>query len=659
MKPISYGKALCFALSPLMLSLSQAQSLPQQPPIIVTGNALRDADLTRPASVVNEDSLRLRAASSLGEALDGVSGVTSTYFGPVASRPNIRGQDGDRIRILNNSGASFDVSSLSFDHAVPVNPLALERIEVLRGPSTLLYGGAAIGGVINLIDRRLPRFDNNSVDGSVFRKVLNGASADRSINSAVSADIQNKGLAWHVDASTFNRKAMAVPVELPCEKTGELVLAKRMCNSQAKGSDFGLGGSLKLNNGYVGLSLSQFKSNYGSPAEDLVTLDMKSQRAAMEGTHKVDQTRGLQSVTWQIGRSIYKHTEFEGEEVGTVFKSKGVEARIEARYRVSENSQVLVGAQIENGRLEAIGEEAFLPPSTTKAIGAFVVQSWSQPWGKLNAGLRFDRVNVRSLDQEQVVERQFSPLNISFGAIVKMNKEWQATANINSGQRAPKDYELLANGPHVATNAFEIGDANLSKERHRSIEFGVRFKTPSQNVNLSAHSTTFKNYIALIQHPGLESDELPVFQYLAVPARFNGFEIEWTGQINNQWQLKMNADKTRATNRQSGQALPRIAPLRVGGALQWQPSEHWEFDLTAQYTAKPNDANSISSSYVMTGVSAQWNQKFGPAQLNFFVKVDNLTNRLAYSSTSILTQTEPGRVPLPGRNMQAGVQLQF
>jgi iron complex outermembrane recepter protein len=684
MTPTTLGKAFGFALSPLMFSLSMAQTTTSQPStsntnasanpsgsntqasVVVTDNPFRDADLAQPAILVSEQELRRRAASSLGETLNNLPGVNSTYFGPIASRPTIRGQDGDRIKVLNNSGSSFDVSALSFDHAVPVNPLALERVEVLRGPASLMYGGNAIGGVVNLIDRRLPRFGSGSSatanQGLKLSAEIGFGSVDRFRSAGTSLDMRQGNFAWHIDASQQQQRETSVPIVLECTRDGETTQAKKICNSQSKASDVGLGASVKIGDGYIGTSLSQYKTTYGSPSEDEVSIDMRSRRFALEGMHRVSQSLGIQSIQWQMGHTNYRHQELEGSELGTLFSNRGTDARVELRYKLLPNSQGVVGIQTEHSNFEAVGEEAFLPPSKTRSAGVFVVQDWSQAWGRLSAGLRFDRVRVQSTDEGATVSRQFSPLNLSLGGVFKLNPNWQATSNVSAGQRAPKDYELFANGPHIATGAYEIGDPMLKIEKYRSIDLGLRYKDQINTVTGNLYTTRFSNYIGLLAQPEVELDELPVYAYVSHRAAFTGFEIEWTSQITKQLQIKSFVDSTKATNLETKQALPRIAPLRFGASAVWSPTEQLTLDFGVNRFAKQSrvpEGELVTTGATLFNAAAQWSQRLGGLDLIALVKVDNLTNRLAYSASSILSQTAPGRVPLPGRNVQLKLKVNF
>jgi iron complex outermembrane recepter protein len=666
MKLTAFSKACCFALSPFTLSLGLAQSradnLTTLQPVVVTGNPLRDTDLAQPIISIGDRELRRRSSSSLGETLDGLPGVSSTYFGPISSRPIVRGQSGDRIKLLSNAGPSFDVSALSFDHAVPVNSLSLERVEVLRGPASLLYGGNAIGGVVNLIDRRLPRFESSLANGLKLGAELGLASADKLRSAAASIDVQQSLLAWHFDVSKERRRETRIPMTRTCTRAEVTIEAKKICNSQAESSDFGLGASVKLNNGFVGGSFSQYKTIYGSPAEDEVSIDMRSRRFSFEGLHRFEKQQGLQSIKWQINRGNYQHQELEGSEVGTTFTNRGTDARLELTYRASPEFAGVLGFQAENGKFSAIGEEAFLPPSKTRSVGAFVLQDWRQPWGKLSAGLRVDRVKVNSLDDLDTSTKQFTPVNLSLGGVYKLNPQWQVTANASAGQRAPKDFELFANGPHVATNTFEIGDSTLALEKYRSVDVGIKFNHAVHRVGANVHLTRFSNYIGLERQGTDPIDGLPVYAYVSHRAAFRGFEVTWDANLSDAWQIKTFADRTIATNLQTNQALPRIAPLRVGASIEWTPTSEWTLDFGVNRSSAQNrvpEAEAVVKGSTLINAAAQWSRKVGQTQVSALFKVDNLSNRLAYSASSILTQTAPGRVPLPGRNVQLKLKLEY
>ena len=339
-------------------------------PVTITGNPLGTSDLIVPAAAYSGAALLLRSQSTLGETLDGTPGVSSTYFGPNASRPIIRGLDGDRIRILQNSGASIDASGLSYDHAVPSDPISMERIEVLRGPGALLYGGSAVGGVVNVIDNRIPREALFDAKGGVTGKADIGlATGNSEKGGGLLLETGTDRYALHADVFKRSTGDVSVPIQLPCTRTGSPSLANKICKSAARTNGGAVGGSVFFNQGYLGASASTYRSDYGTVAEDEVSIRMKSSRYALEG-----ELRGLkgplQSIKGQLSRTVYEHTEFDAGAPGTVFKSAGNDLRLEARHAKLGPLEGVVGLQLENSRFSADGTEAFAPYSSTRQPGA-------------------------------------------------------------------------------------------------------------------------------------------------------------------------------------------------------------------------------------------------------------------------------------------------
>ena len=653
--------------------------------VTITGNPLGATDLISPATVYSGQGLLLRSQSTLGETLDGTPGVSSTYFGPNASRPVIRGLDGDRIRILQNSGASLDASGLSFDHAVPSDPISMERIEVLRGPGALLYGGNAVGGVVNVIDNRIPREALFDAKGGVAGKLDFGISSGKAEKRAgLLLETGTDRYALHVDVFGRQTEDVSVPIDLACTKATSPAVQRKICNSAATASGGALGGSVFFNQGYVGLSVSDFRTNYGTVAEDEVTIDMRTRRYALEG-----EIRGLggllQSVKAQASRTDYTHTEFGGSETGTVFKNNGSDLRVQARHAKFGALDGVVGVQLDESQFSADGAEAFAPYSSTRQSALFAHEELSTSWGKLSFGARVESVNVESKGNPQVARftpasRSFNPTSYALGALWNVASQWQLTGNLSYSERAPKDYELFADGPHVATNAYEVGNASFSKEQSTNLDIGVKWARGANNLGISAFVNQFNNYIAL-DATGLLRDSdgngdnislesggaagiLPEFAYSQVGARFTGLEASGNIRLLEGRQtldLALSADLVRATNTTTGQNLPRIAPARVGAALAWSQGA-WGAGFAINHVAAQNDVapgQPTTAAYTLLNASLRYQQKMGASTLLWFAKIDNLSDVLAYSTTSILTQTAPGKAPLPGRSLKLGLQASF
>lgn len=658
--------AVCLLLGGLSAH-AQTTPEPSLAPVIVTGNPLGSDELIAPADQLAGQDLLLRAKSTLGETLDAMPGVSSTYFGPNASRPVIRGLDGDRIRILNNGSASHDASSLSYDHAVPLDPLLVERVEVLRGPGVLQYGGSAVGGVVNVIDNRIHRERLFGAEGGVVGKAdLGLASGNREQSGSVALDAGNQRYGLHVDVMSRNTRDVEVPVALDCTRGGVTRTAKRICNSASETWGGALGGSLLFDRGYLGASLSTYDTHYGTVAEDEVGIRMRSSRLALEGEVR-ELNSALQSLKFQFNRTDYRHTEFEAEAPGTQFKTLGNDLRLQARHARLGALDGVVGLQFEDSEFSADGSEAYAPHSRTRSSAVFAHEELGLSWGKLSAGARLEAVQVESFGSPTEARftpatRSFNPGSYALGALWKVAPAWQLTGNLSWNERAPKDYELFADGQHVATNAYEIGNANLAKERSTNVDVGLAWQRGAHRARLQLFQHRFSNYISL-EGTDLSADP-PRYTYTQVQARFTGAELSGNIRLldgGHKLDLGLRADSVRADNTSTGQPLPRIAPLRLGATLLWS-SGPWGARLGVDQNAAQDrvpDGQRATGGYTLWNAALTYRAKAGKSNLLWYARLDNIGDTRAYSATSILTQTAAGKAPLPGRSLKAGVQIVF
>ncbi len=649
-----FSRSLLAAVCSLVAAPVFAQSAAANE-IIVTGNPLgRDI---APASVgsLGSAELRERGQASLGETLSGLPGVSSTWFGPQASRPIVRGLDGDRVRLLGNSSASQDVSALSYDHAVPTDVLTADRVEVLRGPAALLYGGSAMGGVVNVLDNRIPR---EAITGVQGRLQLQGASGNRESSGAALLETGDGTQAWHVDAFERRSGDERVPNAL-----GRIPNSDSTTRGGAIGmSHFGEGARL-------GLSASTWRSDYGTVAEDQTRIGMRSDRLALEGEWRAP-FAGWQSLKLQAGTSDYSHTEFEAGVPGTVFGKRAQDLRLQARHQALGPLEGVVGLQWESGRFKADGQEAYVPYSRTRSLAVFALEEWRTGWGQLQAGARVEQVAVRS-DGSPVAsdfvlgERRFNPASFSLGGHYRLAGDWLARGQLAHSERAPSDAELFANGPHLATHTWETGNASLGLEKSNSIEFSLERRSDQHPMKFSVYDSRFANFIGLLGTGLAKGDEaLPEYAYAGVRARLRGWEASGQSRV---WQgagtldLHWRADQVLADNQSTGEPLPRIAPWRLGSTLvlgQQPWSLRLGLDRYGEQSRVPDGQLPVAG-YTLWHAAATWRVKTGPSTLTWYARLDNASDRLAYSASSILTQTAPGRVPLPGRSLRLGVQADF
>ena len=666
--------------------------------VTITARSLENTGLLVPAQQLSGAALTQRLGSTLGETLDNLPGIANSSFGPNVGRPTIRGMDGDRIRILQNSGANMDVSGLSFDHAVPMDPLTTERIEILRGPATLLYGGSAIGGVVNVIDNRIARERAFDAKGGVMGKAevrAGGAANERSTGAMVETGTDK--FAIHVDAFDRRTQNLKVPKNMSCESG---VNSVKVCNSASNTKGGAVGGTLLFDRGYLGLSTSEYKSTYGTVAEEYVTIGMVRRHHALEGKLR-DVGEWFQDVKFQGGYTHYTHTEYDANVAGTVFNNSGLDSRIEARQRsvsLGNGLQLegMLGFQRENNNLGTSGDEKFIPSSRTQSTALFTYQALKTSWGQWSAGARTERVSVQSLEDIastttpistiSAQTKTFNPVSFALGVMRnlrtgEMQEGWQITSNLSASQRAPKDYELFANGAHAATGTFEVGSPNNTLEKATQLDVGGEWKKGVHKFGLTAFTSNFSNYISLQASSATPSaDDGPFYNFQGVRARFMGLESHAKlrmvgGQqalLSNDAQhgavdLELRGDMVRADDLTNGRPMPRIAPMRLGADALWSKNAwgaRFGFMHAGAQNRMPYYSNVTpvtTAAYTLWNAGLNYHAHSGPTHWMFFAKIDNLTNKLAYSSTSSLTQTMSSSLapPLAGRSLKLGLQASF
>lgn len=648
-----------------LLSLALGSARAQVPTVVVTGNPLR-SDAAAPASVLAGDALARARAGTLGDTLGGLPGVAGSGFGPQSSRPVIRGLDGDRIRLLDNGGGTVDASSLSFDHAPALDPLVVERFEVLRGPAALLYGGNATGGVVNAIDNRIPRDALGRIGGRAELR-LGGAARERARAAVVEGGAG--GINWHADVAARASDDLRVP-------------GGRVANSAGDSRAGALGISWADADGYVGAAIDGYRNDYGVVVEPDVTIAMRRDRLTLAGDRRLGGTL-VERVEFQASGTRYRHQELEGAEVGTTFASRGQEIRLQAQHAAhtlgAGTLRGVVGVQAERLDFSALGDEAFVPDTHTRSQALFVLEEWRLPAFALSAGARIERVRVASDGDASggaeprfgaPSERRFSPASASLGVSWPLAPQLTLSANLGATERAPTYYELYANGVHVATGVFEIGDAALRSERSTHAELGLQWRGAQSLLKAQVFATRFARYIALdatgrsvdvIDDEGA-TESFPEFAFRAVPARLTGFEVEArTRLVQAPWALELSSvlDAVRASNRASGEPLPRIPPLRLRVGIDATQGP-WSVGLALRHQARQSrlPATDVPTrGATLVDASLSWRQRWAAADALVFLRLDNLGDRLAYNAAALRVARELS--PLPGRSATLGLRVSW
>ncbi len=631
------------------------------PTVAVTGNPLGlDADqLIVPVTVLNGRELSLKRESTLGETLNGIPGVSSTSFGPNASRPVIRGLDAERVRIMQNGVGVVDASSLSFDHAVSVDPLVIEQVDVIRGPAALLYGGSAVGGVVNAVDHRIPTEKLEGITGRTEARL--GGPANES-NMAGVVDVGNGQIAIHADAYARKSNDLTIPGFAVSNRKalvdGTLQTNNGTLRNSSATSDGGaLGASLTFDNGYLGASYSGFNSNYGTVAEQNVRIDMKSQRwdIASEFT---DLGSIVNRVKFRLAHTDYQHQEIDAGIVGTTFKNSGIEGSLEAGHAKIGNMSGVVGLQFQNTTFAALGEEAFVPSTNSQSKALYVYEELPIEQFKFSLGGRTEYTTVDAgawAKNPSAQNASFNPTSYALGGLYAFTLNWTLASNISHNERAPSYFELYANGAHLATGQYELGNSSFSKERSNGIDAQIRWKDGKNSFSAGPYYTRFSSFIGLLETGNLQAG-LPEAKFTALPASFKGFEAEGKFNLHDNLDLKLTGDYVRATNLNSGEALPRIAPLRLGAGLQYQKNSLGARLNVLHAFAQERIASNELATNGYTNLSALVTYKL-PTKVNIelFAKANNLLNQDIRDSASFLKDI----APQGARSVMIGLRSDF
>ena len=661
--------ALCGPASVWAQAGADAPVVAELPTIEVRGQAgAAGAD----ATVLSGPRLQRQLAPSLGATLDGWPGVASAGFGPAVGRPVVRGQDGSRVAILSNGSDSIDASALSPDHAVPIEPLTLERVELLRGPEALRYSSHAVGGVINTVDGRIPR---ERLDGTTGALDLRAGGADLQRAAAATVEAGSGDWAWHADVFSRDSDDLRTPRH-EVRLDGGAAERDRVDNSSSRTQGGAVGGTWFGERGWLGASVDGQQQVYGSVAEEDVRIRMRRNAARLAGEWRLDSA--LQAVRGELQYTDYRHVEWEAEVPGTTFTHAGGRARLELDHAPLPAWGGLSGTwglQGGDARFAALGEEAFLPRTRTQSLAAFALERWRTGAVAWSAALRGEHTRVASEGDAAdasanrfgpAQERRFDTVSAALGLVADVARGWQVEARLAHTERAPSYDQLYANGVHVATGSVEVGDAGLGVERGAQGDAAVVWQAAGWRARLGGFLSSFDRYISLQRDAALDVVDngrtLPGYRFRAGPARLWGSEAElshnWTA-AGRKWTAELRADVVRAVDRDSGEPLPRIAPARLAAGLgtDWAG---WTWRLDVRHAARQgrvSEDDQPTPGYTVADVSASRTLRWSGVQGRLFIKLENLGDALAYSATALPTVRE--LTPAAGRALSAGLRLPF
>lgn len=637
----------------------------------VIAHPLSGEGLSQAAEVLDGEELLRAAQGTIGATLANQPGIHASSFGQASSRPIVHGLGGARVRVMEDRIDALDASVTSPDHAVTVDAFMADRIEVLKGPASLLYGSGAIGGVVDVHTGRIPhRVPPRPLQGRVELRAADNA--DR-LNGALRLDGGAGAVAWHLDA--FAREAD--PYTIPGFAAAERVRGMEhgdavdepfgvVPGSQFESAGAALGGSYLFGRGFVGLALARIESEYGLPgghAEDedgTPLLEMEQTRLDLEAA-MADPFAVFDNVNFRVGINDYEHREIEPEgEIATTVTNEAFEVRVEASHGEGADWRGTMGLQLGGREFSALGEEAFVPPVESSSVGLFWVGERGFERFDLETGARLE---FAEHDPAVGRSRNFTAYGVSLGLVAPFENGWQLGVHGDYSARAPVAEELYSDGPHLATRTFERGDAGLGVERAFNLSATLQYSDAAFEWMTTLYRTAFDDFI-YGQFTGAMSEGLPVAAFTQRDATFAGLDMEaavtvaaWTG---GRARVRGLFDAVVAALEVDGNDnLPRIPPTRFGAGLALEfgrTSAALDYTyVSAVHTSDTAPLELPTSSYNDLRLHLGTTMAFGAGSLEIFLAGRNLTDDEQRAHTSFIKDF----VPLPGRTIEAGLRLTF
>ncbi|MBP7451934.1 MAG: TonB-dependent receptor [Ottowia sp.] len=649
--------------------------------ISASGLNRSSTDMAAPVSVMEGDDLVQRRGATLGETLEGEPGIRGSHFGAGASRPVIRGMDGPRVQVLSDGSEVQDASSVSPDHAVASEPLLARQIEVLRGPSALIHGGGAVGGVVNVLDNKIPTAaPAKGLEGSAELRANSGA---RGVLGAAQVTVGSGPLVLHAEGVGRNDRDYRVGSGWDD--------GRRVDGSFNRTHTGSLGLSWVGSRSYLGAAYTEQRARYGLPGHDhdiedchphgshlhcgghddhdhgdhdeedghdhahehgVPVVDLRSRRWDVRGELRQPFT-GFEALRLRMGITDYQHDEREGDEVATTFLNKAWDARVELEHKPIGKLRGVFGLHTSNRRFSALGEEAYVEPTRTRRTSLFWLETLTWNDWRFEGALRHERQQARAVDSG--VERKHNGTSASIGAVWRFQPGYQLSANFTHARRMPTAEELYARGLHMATRTYEVGNNQLSAERSSNLDVGLRKTQGDLTFGVNAYHNRIGGYIY-----GRTLDELDGVQLLAYTqqsARFTGLEGHIRQRLTRNLGVTLWGDAVHA-RLADGSRLPRIAPARVGVRLDasWQRWEGMVEWVQTRGARKVAEYETPTAGYGMLNLGVSYRKPMADgSNWLFYVRGTNLTDKLAYSHVSFIK----AQAPLMGRSIAVGARYSF
>lgn len=657
--------AIVASLPLAALAQTEAQTLA---PVVVSAtpfSASEDAQILTPAKILAGNELRDKLGTSLGDTLSRELGVSASAFGAGASRPIIRGMEGPRVKILQNGMSVSDVSSLSNDHAAAADFGTARQIEILRGPAALLYGSGAIGGLVNVVNERIPTLLLPKATGEAE---LRASSADRGKALSLAVDGSAGKLGLHLDAQTresgdYKIPGLAAPAD-PASASG------RLPNSFTRQHSLGLGISHIDDWGHIGASVGLLEDHYGIPTDERAFIDLRKNRYDVDGLFR-NPLPGLASLKVKLGYTDYQHTEKEQDGTpATDFFNRALETRWEAAHLPLAGWRGSFGLQTEHSNYAALSAATGTPDATPKtrsaSAAAFLVEERDFGPLRASAGMRLESVKREPQAASGMTRRSFDLASWSLGGLWQFMPGYGAGATWSLAQRAPSTEELYSNGPHESTASFDIGNPALDKETSRNLEISLQKTAGLVRWKANLFQNQVDNFV-YGRTPGIMVDDSgapdPAGEFAQRfwsqgDATIRGAEAEVSYNLRGEgWSVRGFADTSRGRLKGSG-SLPLQPATRFGVDVGYRQGD-WRSGLSL-LRAQAQDRlasfeTTATSGYTQVDANLSWTQRHGGSRVTWFALARNLLDQDIRVSTSVLKD----RAPLAGRNLVLGMRVNF
>ena len=637
------------------------------------------SDTTMPVTVLSGDELRMKVGHSIGDTLKNELGISNQSFGPGVGLPVIRGQSGPRVRVLHDGIGSNDVSAISPDHAVSVEPLLAERIEVLRGPATLLYGSGAMGGVVNVIDNRIPSLMPDKLLGGALEQRFDSTSDETS--TIIKLEGGQGNIAYHLDGFYRNRNNLdiggrGIDTSAVAVTDPSLTVVDNpdgfLKNTDAEAISGSAGLSWIGEAGFAGASINYLDNNYGIPpdgtGEETAEIELRQDQYDFK-SELINPFRFAKQIRTRLGYTDYEHTEVVNGETGAFYTNESYEGRIELTHQDLGPFRGVIGFQAQVSDFNAIEKltgDAIVPRSDINSYGVFALETFEFGKIKYQLGLRIEQTDI---DPDGFSNLSYTPVSASVSALWKIDQRNSLNLAITRSSRAPNVQELLTDGYHDATRSYEKGDISLNKETSYNLDLGYRFRSDWLQVELDLFHNWASNYIAQ-QRSGLFVDEdgapcvvncVPLVLTTQNDAIFKGFEAKLIFNLMENhygfWDLTLFSDYTQGEFK-NGNDVPRMPPLRYGMQVDYGKDELSSYLRFTRAESQNHSGNFETSTdgYILLDVGAQYQiNTYKNAELMLFAKGNNLLDKNIRNSTSYLRNFAPEA----GRGAEVGLRISY